>query len=148
MHSRRCCAVLDADDVWPTDRVSHLVAAMSSGAGLAIGLTEVFLTPGLPMPAHFPRHWRNPVPGHLVGLMARRSVFDEIGGYDEELRLSEDVDWFMRARDAGVVLARVGQVVTRYRIHADNTSKDWPGGRATTLRVLRASLKRRKGTVQ
>ena len=141
-------AILDADDVWPEDRCSRLIDAMRSGAGLALGQTEVFLNPGEPAPAHFPHHWQNPVGGHLVGLMAHRSVYEQIGGYDETLRLSEDVDWFMRARDAGVTLARVDRTVTRYRIHADNTSRDWPGGRATSLRVLRASLARRRANTE
>jgi glycosyltransferase involved in cell wall biosynthesis len=140
-------AVLDADDIWPVDRVSVLVGALSTGAGIAIGLSEFFLTPGQPAPPHFPYQVPNPVKGHMVAVLARRTVFDLIGGYDEDFRLSEDIDWFMRAREAGVAVETVDQVVTRYRIHAGNTTRDKAAVRETMLRALRTSLARRRSAV-
>jgi glycosyltransferase involved in cell wall biosynthesis len=136
--------ILDADDVWPEDRVSCLVDALRPGAGIAFGLTEVFLTPGQPKPAHFPNGLPNPVPNHMAAMMTRREVFELVGRFDENLRLSEDVDWFMRARDAGVEVVSVDRLVLRYRIHADNTSRDKGGVRATMLHTLRSSLARRR----
>ncbi len=80
----------------------------------------------------------------MVALLARRRVFELIGAYNEELRLSEDIDWFMRAREAGVVIEFVDRVVSRYRIHARNTSRNKEAVRAMWLRTLRSSLARRR----
>ena len=138
-------AILDADDVWPEDRVSCLVEALRSGAGIAFGLSEIFLTPGQDKPAHFPERLTELVANHMAAMMARRAVFEQVGDFDEDLRLSEDVDWFMRARDAGVKVVSVDHLVLRYRIHAQNTSRDKAGTQATMLHVLRSSLARRRG---
>ena len=105
-------AILDADDVWPVDRLSCLVAALSHGAGIAIGLTEFFVTPGQPTPRHYPFGLPNPLSGHMTALLARRTVFELIGAYNEEFRLTEDIDWLMRARDAGVAVKSIDRVVT------------------------------------
>jgi glycosyltransferase involved in cell wall biosynthesis len=138
-------AILDADDVWPEDRVSCLVEALRCGADIAFGLSQIFLTPGQPKPAHFPERLTEPVQNHMPAMMTRRAVFELVGAFDEDLRLSEDVDWFMRARDAGVKVVSVDQLVLRYRIHAQNTSRDKARTQATMLQVLRSSLARRRG---
>jgi glycosyltransferase involved in cell wall biosynthesis len=138
-------AILDADDVWPEDRVSCLVEALRSGADIAFGLSQIFLTPGQPKPEHFPERVTEPVQNHMAAMMTRRAVFELVGGFDEDLRLSEDVDWFMRARDAGVKVVSVDHLVLRYRIHAQNTSRDKAGTQSTMLHVLRSSLARRRG---
>ena len=137
-------AILDADDIWPVDRLSVLIEALSAGAGIVIGLTKFFVTPGEPAPPHYPFGLPNPLSGHMVAVLARRTVFEMIGPYDEELRLSEDVDWFMRARDAGVVVESLDRVVSLYRIHARNTSRDKEAVRAMWLRALRSSVARRR----
>ncbi len=137
-------AILDADDIWPADRLSVLVGALSTGAGIAMGLTEFFVTPGEPTPPHYPFGLPNPLSGHMVALLARRRVFESIGAYNQELRLSEDIDWFMRAREAGVVIEPVDRVVSLYRIHARNTSRNKEAVRAMWLRTLRLSLARRR----
>jgi len=140
--------ILDADDVWPANRISNQVDCLAAhpGAGLVIGLTEFFLTPGEPVPPHFPQYLDGPVAGHMPAILARRSVFEAIGGYDESLvPLGEDVDWFLRAKDAGVGIVKLDSVVLRYRIHARNTSRDNDANRAVMLRLLRASVLRRQG---
>ena len=39
---------------------------------------------------------------HLGSGLFRRRAFDGVGDFDETLRFNEDVDWFMRAREAGL----------------------------------------------
>jgi GT2 family glycosyltransferase len=77
-------------------------------------------------------------------MLSRRSVYEIVGNYDESLRLAEDVDWFMRARDAGVKITTIGKVVLRYRVHATNTTRQYPARQAAVLRVFRASVERRR----
>ncbi len=139
--------ILDADDVWPEDRlsrqVSHLVAHPEHG--LVLGLTEVFLTPGQPRPAHDPGFAPGErVAGHPATMLARREVFDRVGPFDEALRVSEDIDWLARAADAGVAAGRLEHTLLRYRIHAGNTSRLTAANNAATLAALRASVVRKR----
>jgi glycosyltransferase involved in cell wall biosynthesis len=139
--------ILDADDLWPPDRLSRQVAHMRDhpGDGLVMGLTEVFLTPGQPRPAHYPRFAENePYAGHPSTMLVRREVFELIGPFDESLRLSEDLDWIARAQDAGVRFGQLELTLLRYRIHAENTSRSPHANERATLRVLRESVERKR----
>jgi glycosyltransferase involved in cell wall biosynthesis len=143
-------AILDADDVWPTDRLSRQVTHLLEHPelGIVLGLTEVFLTPGQPPPAHDPRFAPGEqVIGHPSTMLARREVFELVGGFDESLRLSEDIDWLARASDAGVRAGRLEHTLLRYRVHAANTSRDTRANHAATLGVLRASVARKRSGV-
>jgi glycosyltransferase involved in cell wall biosynthesis len=140
--------ILDADDIWPLDRLSRQVAYLHDHPddGLVMGLTYVFLTPGQTRPAHYPRIAEsNPYPGHPSTMLVRREVFERIGVFDESLRLSEDLDWLARARDAGVGIGRLDCTLLRYRIHAANTSRQTHAVELATLRMLRASVRRKRG---
>ncbi len=139
--------ILDSDDIWPADRLSKQVAHLREHPddGLVMGLTEVFLTPGQPRPAHYPR-FTDPFPGHPSTMLVRREVFESVGPFDESLRLSEDLDWLARARDAGVRFGRLDCVLLRYRIHANNTSRNPYANEAATLKVLRDSVRRKRGS--
>ncbi len=140
-------AILDADDIWPQERLSRQVAYLREHPddGMVMGLTEVFLTPGQPRPAHYPRIAEDgPYQGHPSTLLVRREVFELVGLFDESLRLSEDLDWLARAGDAGVRIGRLDCTVLRYRIHAANTSRDSDAVESTTLRMLRASVRRKR----
>jgi glycosyltransferase involved in cell wall biosynthesis len=142
--------ILDADDVWPTDRLSRQLTHLREHPeiDIVLGLTEVFLTPGQPPPAHDPRFAAGEqVAGHPATMLVRREVFEMVGTFDESLRLSEDIDWLARASDAGVRSARLDHTLLRYRIHAANTSRDTQANHAATLGVLRASVARKRSGV-
>jgi glycosyltransferase involved in cell wall biosynthesis len=140
-------AVLDADDVWPLDRLSLQVEFLERNPqlGLVLGLTEAFLSPG----ELSPKHGRDliasgPVPAVAGTMLARREVLVAVGGYDESLWLCEDVDLLARIRDAGITAGSLDRLVLRYRIHAQNTSRDTDANKTVLLRVLRDSVLRKR----
>lgn len=139
--------ILDSDDVWPSYRLSRQVAHLRAHPedGMVMGLTEAFVTPGEPRPAHFPLiAVTGPFPGHPSTMLVRREAFELVGPFDESLRLSEDLDWLARAGDAGVRIGRLECTLLRYRIHAANTSRHTHAVEAATLRMLRASVRRKR----
>lgn len=143
-------AILDADDLWPPERLSRQVAYLRehSRDGLVMGMTEAFVTPGLQRPAHFPPIAdAGPYPGHLCTMLVRREIFELIGPFDESLRLSEDLDWLARAGDAGVPIGRLDCTLLRYRVHTANTSRDQGANYRATMRMLRASVRRKRSHV-
>jgi glycosyltransferase involved in cell wall biosynthesis len=139
--------ILDADDLWLPDRLTRQVAYLREHPddGLVMGLTEAFVSPGEPRPAHYPRIAEaGPFPGHPSTMLVRREVFELVGPFDESLRLSEDLDWIARAGDAGVRFGRLDCTLLRYRIHAGNTSRNPDANELATLRVLRESVQRKR----
>lgn len=139
--------ILDADDVWPADRLSRQVDHLHAHPehGIVLGLTEIFLTPGQPRPPHWPvAHTGRPIPAVAGSMLARAQVFERVGGFDEELRQCEDIDWLARVKDAGIQAGTIDHVVLRYRIHANNTSRHTAANKATLLRVLRDSVRRQQ----
>jgi glycosyltransferase involved in cell wall biosynthesis len=138
--------IFDADDVMPPERLSHQVAHMEEHPelGMVLGLTEAFVTPGESRPPHFNPIWdEGPFPACAGTMLARRSVLDVVGLYDETVSLAYDVEWLARAKDAGVGAGQVDHVSLRYRIHPGNTSADRPAVHAAMFGLLRASLHRR-----
>ncbi len=139
--------ILDADDVWPADRLSRQVAHLRAHPehGIVLGLTEIFLTPEQPPPAHWPATLTGrAIPAHPSTMLARTEVFEIVGGFDEALRQCEDIDWLARVKDAGIRSGAIDHVVLHYRIHAANTSRDTIANRAMLLRVLRDSVRRQR----
>ena len=139
--------ILDADDLWPPDRLSRQVAHLREHAdlGIVLGLTEVFLSPGEPRPLHWPDVAEGEaIPAVAGTMLARREVFATVGGFDESLAVCEDVDWLARAKDAGVAAGALEHVVLRYRIHAANTSRHTGANQSELLRVLRRSVRRQR----
>jgi hypothetical protein len=110
----------------------------------AVGMTEEFLnlgdTRGLDAPAK-----DVPAAARVAGAMLiRKSLFDRAGGFDPSLKVGETMDWVARATDAGARGVRVDRVVLRRRIHGANTVLRERASQGDYLKVLRASLARRR----
>lgn len=139
--------ILDSDDLWPIDRLSRQVAHLHEHPelGIVLGLTEIFVTPGQPPPPHWPiAHTGRPIPAVAGSMLARAEVFERVGNFDETLLQCEDIDWLARVKDAGIASGTIEHVVLRYRIHANNTSRDTAANKDTLLRVLRGSVRRQR----
>jgi glycosyltransferase involved in cell wall biosynthesis len=142
--------ILDADDLWPSDRLSLQVAHLREHPhiGIVTGLTKFFVTPGDTRPPHHPQVAHNQaLPGVAGTMLARREVFETIGDFDESLLLGEDIDWLARAKDAGIAAASLDRLALRYRMHVANTSRDTMANRTALLAILRDSVRRQRERV-
>jgi len=124
-------AFLSHDDLWLPGKLDRQAALMLADGDLmySVTLVEHFLQPGCPAPSGFRASLLDgPVPGFLMEtLMARPAAFARIGGFDTGFGLAEDTDWFARARDAGLKMAVLPEVLLRKRVHARNASLGDPG---------------------
>ena len=157
-------AFLDADDLWPSDRLAiqvpellrrpelgfvmaHAIQFVESGEKLPPWLTDQWLasvrSPGKPPPPPSGRGVTAPVPLPRT-MLARTQVFERTGGFDENLDLGEDLDWLMRATDAGIAHALLPDVVLRHRLHSSNTSHRLADSLAGRLRIARQSAQRKR----
>ncbi len=81
---------------------------------------------------------------NLGSAVIRRSVFERVGLFDETMRYSEDVDWFMRAREAGAVIKTIDAVTLFYRQHEENMTRGKSASELNVLKALKRSLDRRR----
>ena len=129
---------LDADDLWPADRLERLLAAFAADPSLdmAFGHAQEFRDRAQPGP---------PKPAHLSGsVMVRRSAWQRVGGYATQYAVGEFLDWFMRARDAGLRETMLPDTVLLRRLHATNTTGRDRSQLNAYAHVLKASLDRRR----
>ena len=81
---------------------------------------------------------------NLGSAVIRKSVFDRVGLFDETMRYSEDVDWFMRAREAGAAVVTIDAVTLLYRHHEQNMTRGKSASELNVLQALKRSLDRRR----
>ena len=80
----------------------------------------------------------------LGAALFRKHIFEKVGKFDEDLRSGEDIDWFLRAREASVQIIIHKETVLLYRTHGRNISNDQKLVNLSLLKIHRKSLERRK----
>lgn len=140
-------AFADADDLWPANKLAlqlpyllrdpkieivlgriQQVRWSESGAGQT--LAEEFAEPAFSV--------------NLGSAIVRRSVFERVGLFAETMRYSEDVDWFMRAREAGSEIVTLDAITLLYRQHDENMTRGKSTSELNVLKALKRSLDRRR----
>jgi glycosyltransferase involved in cell wall biosynthesis len=142
-------AFLDADDLWPPGTLKLLTTYLADHheTEAAIGRVQYM-------------RWAKSVNGQCLfepfadpclalnlgaGLYGR-SVFDKVGIFDQALRISDDIDWFMRVRERAIALTFLEQVTLLYRRHDQNMTLARDATHAEFARALKKSLDRRRQT--
>lgn len=141
-------AFIDADDLWPAGKLALQLGRLQAAPELAAvsGFTCWFDRAdeeGLAPAADARRMDLFHV--HLGALIFRRRALQAMGGLDESLRFSEDMDLYMRMRERKVPFVILQQVTLYYRRHLASMT----GGRQTPQRLqmfdmLRLSIARRR----
>jgi glycosyltransferase involved in cell wall biosynthesis len=143
-------AFLDADDLWHREKLTRQMARFQARPELELSITHAqnFWTPELRGEAEqFREHRRGQaVPGYsTVTLLARRRVFETVGLFTVSLRMTESVEWFMRAAEHGAVLELLADVLVYRRMHlANSTRRRVALSREEYLKIMKASLDRRR----
>jgi glycosyltransferase involved in cell wall biosynthesis len=143
-----CIAFLDADDLWPPRSLGGRLARLEAAAEIdcVYGRTEQFISPEIDPARRATLHCP---PGAHAGrvagaMLVRRSVFDRIGYFDPGLKVGETMDWVARFDERGLVIAMIDDVVLRRRIHTTNTVIRERHRQTDYLKILKASLDRRR----
>ena len=141
-------AFLSHDDLWTPDKVSAQVEYLRAHPDIqyCVGRVKFFLEAGCSPPPGFKRDL---LVGDHVGfimetLMARRSVFRALGGFDPTLSVANDTDWFARAKDAGVLMAVIPKLLVLKRLHGTNLTGNTVVLREEVLEIVTHSLKRQR----
>jgi glycosyltransferase involved in cell wall biosynthesis len=128
-------AFLDSDDVWFTDKLAHQVAAMRGHPPEIVGhvcgydcAKAGFRTRRI-VPDWTPDNFRR---RQLFGcscgpgttLLCRRTIFSDIGLFDEELRRLEDWEWLLRLASRGYRLLSSPAILARVEVGSGAARRD------------------------
>jgi glycosyltransferase involved in cell wall biosynthesis len=126
-------AFVDDDDLWaPEKLVQQIRAAEESGRDWVYGGSvnindDLEIIHGVPPPppsevmAALSRY--NAIPASASNVVVRRSVFVELGGFNEDLRSCEEWDLWLRLARRGTP-AWVPRPLVAYRMHSGSASLD------------------------
>ena len=140
-------AYLDADDVWSDGKLAVQMAQLAAQPEAEIVQGRLQMVAACPRVAGRlqPEPLSPPWQGTYLGAaLIRRAAFARVGGFDETLAQCEDLDWFLRAREAGRLALAHPEVVLYYRRHGQNLSLRSPQANQFLLRALKKSLDRRR----
>lgn len=120
---------LDVDDLWLESTLETLVAPLmdepdidfSFGRSRLEWLSESVKAEDEEWSKRFINYVRRfPIMGNFL---VRRSVIDRVGGFDQELWMGEDTDWFVRLKGFGIRTRALDRIVHVYRRHFGSSSR-------------------------
>jgi glycosyltransferase involved in cell wall biosynthesis len=143
----------DADDEWHRDKLAKQLALLDARPDVGVCITHVrnvwakhLEHERLALGGHASA---NDPPGYVFqSSLIRREVFERVGMLDETLRRAEDTEWFARARDAGVTVEVLADVLVYRHLHGQNVS--YAGERTASARyeqlleIVAARLKQQR----
>lgn len=138
-------AFLDADDLMTPTSVSARVQVLRERPEVEIVFGQVARFSETRERTQVPLD--RPRPAHLPGAMlVRRRALELVGPFSIEARVSEGLDWLLRARELGLGEATVAEQVVWRRVHGENNSLRNRAQIGEFAHALKASLDRRRAT--
>lgn len=140
-------AFLDVDDLWPPGKLHFQMQYLQQNPALQLiwGYTQ---TVRLPCPSQRDLEPQTLFPPSLLPLVGstlfHKAMLTAVAPFDPLLRMSEDVDWFMRIREAQVSLQVISAVTLIYRLHETNMTQGKKLVEMRTLQAIKQSLDRRR----
>jgi GT2 family glycosyltransferase len=143
-------AFLDSDDRWAPAKTALQLDCFRRNPQLCICLTHVqnFWESELEAEREdLQDHRRSqPLPGYATSaLLARRDAFETVGTFDTQFQHGDDFDWFVRARQLGIEMELLPDVLVYRRMHPGNRSRQRvSSSRDEYLKLVKAAIDRKR----
>jgi glycosyltransferase involved in cell wall biosynthesis len=119
-------ALLDCDDLWSPNKLKMQVEFLVKNPDVkyVLAKTRLFLDKGQTRPSWLKQDFLDrDIEAYFPSVaLFRRSVFETVGVFNPGYIATSDADWFFRAKDAGLLMAMIPQVLMYRRIHNSNMS--------------------------
>jgi len=143
-------AFLDADDIWIRDKLSMQIAVFRDipAVDFVFGHVQQFVSPELD------ENQRNKIscpdekmPGYIAGTMlTKRESLIHVGAFETHWQIGEFVQWYIKAKEHGMKGFMLSETVMKRRLHTDNMGIYARDSRNDYVRILKASLDRRRAS--
>ena len=77
-------------------------------------------------------------------LLARKNVFDTVGGYNPDFRFGENAEWLTRTKNAGIKMVVLPETLLEQRLHDKNQTYHLDEMRSNILKALKGSIDRQR----
>jgi glycosyltransferase involved in cell wall biosynthesis len=146
----------DADDLMTPDKLAKQIGHLERhpACGCVLARQRLLLEEGAPLPfwvreTPFPHGPEVPAGGggeepHTMTMVMRRAALDEVGPFDERLRIAQDIDWYFRAQESGVGVEILDDVLLIRRVHPASLTQDAEGSRRELFMAFRNRMNRRR----
>jgi len=138
----------DADDVWLPGKLEAQTAVLRAHPEVAMvfGHSLFFQSPDMDEEAarrlHIPA---DPQPAYMKSAMiVRREAFFKVGFFDPAWQVGDFIDWFAKSIEAGLRPHMLPDVVYKRRVHGNNMTIVERASQLDFVRILKASLDRRR----
>ncbi len=137
----------DADDLCMQTRIATQCEALIKHQSLDFVVTKLenFLEKEGVMPNWF--HSENKLKdrmGFISTALIRREVFDEVGVFNRDYLIGEDIDWLLRARNTNMKSVTIPEVLVHRRIHDKNLCANIALAHDNLIKILHSDIKRRR----
>jgi glycosyltransferase involved in cell wall biosynthesis len=134
-------AFLDVDDYWPENMMNTLMNELKDDSELELvrGYAQLFRKDELDN-IEYLGNAKESFPSYIGAGLYRKSIFDKVGLYDQELRFGEDGDWFNRAEEKNFPMKRIEDITLYVQRHESNMTK---GKNLVELNILKVFKKKK-----
>lgn len=141
-------AFLDADDLWKEDKLMCQMAAFDDNpdADIVFGQVKQFFSSDLDED----QKKKVRIPAEVIqgifkgSMLIKRDSFFRVGTFETRWKIGDFIDWYVRAMEKSLKSVMLNEVVILRRIHADNMGIREHESRPEFVRILKASLDRRR----
>lgn len=138
-------AFLDSDDLWLPEKITLQIQAFAEDPSLDMVFTHVVQSHDGNLNSDLVQTSPT-MPGlYSSTLLIKRASFDQVGLFTSDLKIGEFIEWYTRCKDLGLSSKILEDVLVKRRVHGSNLGIVERGSRNDYLKVIKASLDRRRG---
>lgn len=143
-------AFLDADDIWMENKLTLQMAVFQSSPeeDMVFGHVQQFISPELDETQKSAIYCPpEKMPGYVAGTMViKKESFIHVGPFETNLQIGEFIQWYTRVKEKSLESFMLPDIILKRRLHTDNMTIRKRDSNIDYVRILKASLDRRRAS--